>query len=417
MDMREYTIVLPKLKREPRVVPVPAPAVTGVMPIKRERPKNAPIEGVLLAPKKKKAPEPPVPIPVVHYGPDKISAVQGMFLPTIRLLALLTIVVNGWMVMPTLAKTLSYFTDTEGAPANMMSTQTLDLIATTTVASSTPLSCGSFETFDVSVFTAEGSAKANYSVVTEKISGNDVLCDNLLLTAWIDDEEVYTEDPLLSFFYDDAHAPSDWKFKVKLPLMALDEGIPAGAECNVDLVFNAYCPMNAPGGYTDVERIPLHIVKVGECTGEAPCEPCTGGGCGDVNVVVENTNNATVTNIASSTANTGGNSANGGNGGNGGAGGGNGGNGGAGGTIITGNASSSVSITNVVNTNNTSVTTSCSGCCNNCGSGCSGNCSGTSSSQSSAVAGTSTGTTSSLKASIEATLNAALQNAGIKRNR
>ena len=366
-----------------------------------------PVDGMVRITKPKEAVKKAAPVALPK---PKISRMDGIILPALRVMALLVIVGAGTVVMPTLARTVSYFSDTEAAPS-ALSTRTLDLIATTTMPSDIPLSCGDYNQFEVSVFTAEGSSPANYSVVAEKVGGDDILCDHLLLTAWLEGEEVVHEEPLLGFFYDDVTAPSNWEFKVKLPLQALDEAIPEGATCAVDLVFNAYCPMTAPGGYTDEERIPIRITKVGECTGEEPCEPCTSGNCGggDVTIIIDNDNTATVTNTASTSANTGGNSANGGNGGAGGSGGASGGNGGQGGTVTTGNATTSVSFTNVVNTNTTTVTTSCSGNCNTC----TGNCGNTTNSSSS-VGGTSTAsTTQSLSQSIKDKLNEALKNAGL----
>jgi uncharacterized membrane protein YgcG len=335
-------------------------------------------------------------------------SMDGIALSATRVAALFVIIVSGFVAMPVVKATTSYFTDTEASP-NHLATGIFDLEVGGFTGTSTSLTCGDYMQFDTQVTSATGSMPIAYETRVEKTGGLDALCDSLELTAWIDGDEVY-QDPILDFTYPLATTDNDWTFKVKLPLDT--EGIPAGSMCAVDVVLTA---VNEGQGYTDEEHIPIVITKIGSCGTDGPCDPSCEV-CGDVTVIIDNTSSSTVTNTASSSANTGGNSANGGAGGAGGSGG-NGGNGGAGGTIKTGNASSSVTIINSVNTNTTIVKT---GCGNNC---CNGSpCNSTSSAHTTVEqniagahtpVGATTTTAASIKNQINAMIDAAFATAGV----
>jgi hypothetical protein len=148
------------------------------------------------------------------------------------------------------------------------------------------------------------------------------------------------------------------RFIASLPELALDDA----ATCTMHLGFEA---RQGEVGFVDYETTAVTFaLEPGSCA-DCPPPPCSGC-AGDVTVITENTNHATVTNTVVVSASTGGNSSTGGNGGAG-ASGGDGGAGGAGGSITTGNATASVVVTNTVNVNTTTVTLP-GGC--SCGTGC-----------------------------------------------
>jgi hypothetical protein len=109
-------------------------------------------------------------------------------------------------------------------------------------------------------------------------------------------------------------------------------------------VFEAFCPALgfAGGGFTDTDAVMLSITKA-PCEDECDDPSC----CGDVEVVVHNTNTASTTNTVTSTAYTGGNTISG------------------SGTITTGDATASTTVETILNTNETVVVVGCA-----CGSAC-----------------------------------------------
>lgn len=263
----------------------------------------------------------------------------------LRVTCMVLVVASAYHYLPYVASSLAYFTDTEGAPANVLAAGLLDIQADGGGAET--LACGDTTTFSVQT-TLTTSRPANYSVGVENAYGNMALCERLAVDAKLDDVRQYPNggsDALLGLYVPSVTTSGLWTFDVSLPLGAQD--IPDGAYCSVDIVFQAWCPLTGSygDGFSDEDRVTIQVTKEG-CNGP-DCEPCGTGGCGDVTVVVENNNSATVVNNISSSANTGGNSASG------------------GGTVVTGDSTSVVNVVNTVNTNVTTITNS--NCCSACG--------------------------------------------------
>lgn len=286
--------------------------------------------------------------------------------PLVRVAVLLLLVGTSGYLLPRVADSLAYFTDTEAAPANMLASSVLDIEAYG--GGSETISCGGYASFlvDTTFVTTRGGS---YGVTSEFVDGDAAFCERLSVDAKLDGVryfagDLYGDEGLL---VENATSSGQWEFLVDLSPLATD--IPDGTSCVVDVVYRAWCPMTGSygDGFSDEERVRLTITKDG-CDGPY-CEPCTGGGCGDIDVDVVNINSATVNNTVTNTVSTGGGSANGGSGGAGGAGtnGGTGGAGGNGGTVETGAANATTVITNVVNSNTTTVNAS-GGC--GCDNGC-----------------------------------------------
>ncbi len=288
-------------------------------------------------------------VPGTFIGGDERGAVCGGIS---RVAGIVCSVALLWVYLPSVAASLAYFTDTEGAPAELR-TGLLELSVTDPGVAA--VGCGGMADLPVPVAVETSGAPAVVRASTTAVSGDAALCDALSLDVELgSSSELVYSGPLAGFFLP-AHAPADLRFIAELPASAAP--LPDSASCTMHLTFDAWSASlstTSPEGFSDHDTTDVTFSVVpGTCTS---CTPPCGGNCGDVTVNVENTNEATLTNEVVVTSSTGGNSANGGAGGDGG--GGEGG-GGAGGTIETGHASSSATITNIVNTTVTNVSTGC----------------------------------------------------------
>jgi uncharacterized membrane protein YgcG len=296
--------------------------------------------------------------------PSRLHAVRA---PLARVCAILLVVGLSSQVLPSFARSLAYFTDTEGSPAHM-STGVLDLTVTDPL--DTVIGCGDMADLEVPVYATTSGFFARVSASTTHLTGNADFCQALDLsvryTGTSSAETVYTGS--LEGFRAPSIGTGTLRFIAELPsgLVFSDT-----TSCTMHLGFKAWLAPNeeSDSGFSDQESTQVtFVVEPGSCV-DCPPPPCSGCAGGNTTVITNTTNIGTVTNTVSVTASTGGNTSTGGNGGNGGSGGtgGAGGAGGASGGVVTGDASAQMNITNTVNTNTTTIDLS-GGCA--CGTSC-----------------------------------------------
>ncbi len=234
-----------------------------------------------------------------------------------RAIALCMCVLAGGYAAHTLGPSSAYFTDTEGARASTMGSDSLriDVFG----GGSYGLTCDDHEEIPVSV--SFGGVRAGaYAVRSESVPGSDLsFCEALHVSVAHQGEEWY-RGALLGLVMDDRTETGEWDLSVWNNDVS---EVPDGATCKIMLVFDAYSPALGymSGGFTDLDAVPLTFIKE-RCEDEV-CEPeC----CGDVTVVVDQTDVNETHNTVVSDANSGGNTIIG------------------GGTIVTGESESEVVI-------------------------------------------------------------------------
>ncbi len=293
-------------------------------------------------------------VPVQEVREPSVQEGRVLRSRMLYVLSIALFVGTSWHMLPSLAYSLAYFTDTEAAPARM-DTGILDLKVIDP--HDTQIGCGG--SADV-VLPVEVEAHGFGSMVaasTTALTGNDAFCAGLDLevhyVSATNTRTIYSGHP--SMFTAEGIGTGTLRFNASLPgTLSLTDSV----TCTMQLGFDAWLApyLQVESGFSDHEdtQVTFSVIP-GSCPGDCSAPgPCSGCG-GNTTIVTHNTNVATVTNAIVVTANTGGNSANGGTGSS------------TGGTIVTGNTSSNVVITNIVNSNTTTVTTG-GGC--GCGTGC-----------------------------------------------
>ncbi len=264
--------------------------------------------------------------------------ISGVF----RVASIAVIVSGSWMYLPSIANSLAYFTDTEGAPSHM-TTGFVDLIA-----SSSPevieLECGGMEDPEVYIQT-EGN-EANVSASNIGIVGSANLCNAIELNVRQDGETLYTGS--LAGFYAENIEDGLMRFIVSLDSEA--GPFAENTQCTTSIEYFAVQKRHGENaGFSDKEIVELAFSvdedSCDECE-EPPCDPCC---CGDLYVDVTNENDGTVINDFGISTDTGGNEADGGDGEP----------GGDGGEIETGDAESEVEAETELNINETTIIQEC----------------------------------------------------------
>lgn len=163
-----------------------------------------------------------------------------------------------WTGLLAVGNTLAYFGDTENFSENIYSVGTLDFSLTNPnfsefIGLTEELSFGS-------VLTNSGSLDFQYTVESEKISGDD-FCNALELEVKLNGVKKH-DDGLVSFSLPALTTPGSWSFEVELPVTATN--IPHGKTCEVDFVFKGWQTDMATyenGGFSDEERFHLNLTS------------------------------------------------------------------------------------------------------------------------------------------------------------
>ncbi len=300
-----------------------------------------------------------------------VASPHRVILAGARMVALLGVLFGNWLVLNAVGSTVSYFNDTE-VGAGMFEASFIDLL-TISLDDPAPVTCEGMTDAVINVSSDKDGFPVSYQATTTAVTGDAAFCSALTLIGRYTPasggptQTVYT-GPLQSF--QAGPLSEDGALRLLAELPETISGIGETATCTLTIGFEGWLtglPGILSGGFTDTEEVAVTFTF--DSSGCDNCE-CSGGVCGNVDVHVENDNDATVVTDMDISMGTGGNSANGGNGGAGGAGGnngsagGDGGDGGAGGNVTSGNTSASISITQTVNSNSTTIEVG--GCCDEC---------------------------------------------------
>lgn len=260
---------------------------------------------------------------LTHQG-KKHTTIQDS---TLLKVVVLFFVVAAWIGGPHVSDSMSYFNDTE-AGDNQFGATLVDLIVDYDMLQCQYIEPGGRAWFNASL-DVESGREMQLAGHVEFISGNPEMCGALYMRVKRDGEQVYW-GPLMEFEVEGLEPGGEWFFELKYPaeagiaghdyqsLLNLD-GFGSGSislpsfsggsttgsttgslrdrftwfpdgshtpppsplhkECNVDLVFEAYCAyMPDSGGFTDIERIPIRLQQGDTCLNcnpdPDPCSDC-----------------------------------------------------------------------------------------------------------------------------------------------
>ncbi len=273
------------------------------------------------------------PRPQRHWN----DIVSGVF----RVASLLLVVGTATVYVPSIASSLSYFTDTE-ASGSTLASGLFDLTATTTQHAET-LSCGGMEDAIITLSSDADGLESHITASTTALSGSLELCNSIELDVRHHSNTVFSGQ-LYDFAATDL-TDGDLRFIASVSEHAgpFDDDV----SCTMTIRFESWLSCSsdfAQSGYSDAEEVELTFTIDSDTCHECddPCDTC-----GDLYVDIENNNHATVTNNIIVISNTGDNEGTGST------------------TIETGGASSTVFIYNEINTSSTTVISTCT--CTDCG--------------------------------------------------
>jgi hypothetical protein len=200
----------------------------------------------------------------IEKGTEKNKAMPLVLTHVVRVLSIVFVVSSVWYVLPTVAVSLSYFTDTEAAPANSIASALLSIDADG--GGTYELASGASVRIPIETELVT-SRSAQYAIHTTYATGTPELCELVNAELWQGDYRHFPNGgspDLLDVEVSHATSSGLWNLDVSLPTFA--SSIPDGTSCSVELVFQAWCTTTGDygDGFSDEDRVRVTIVKSGD---------------------------------------------------------------------------------------------------------------------------------------------------------